>query len=182
MSPTIEPEPVLLFLEVPVVDATQSIGAAIVALTRMHRSALIETSTEARTKNKMYRLLHAVDLYRARSEKKSSLADIPKTETVRFGAADTENLALLYLESNLPVADALSNELSRRNLPLALVRLLPEGSTGILAMLSQTVFDDIKSGPADCYCTGPRKHPFPPPTVQSGDTCPFDGYSIYCKI
>jgi hypothetical protein len=176
MPPTAEPEPLPLLLDVPVLAPTQTVSAAILALTQMHRSALIVVGP-----NRPHQLLHAVDLYRARAEKTSSIGDITIVSSTKFGTPGLENLPTLDIQDNL-VPDAIYHEFKLRNLPLAVVRVLPESGTGMLAIASQTLFNEIKSGPADCYCVGPRKHLFPPPSVQSGDVCPFDGHPIYCKI
>jgi hypothetical protein len=169
-----EPEPLPLLLDVPLLDPTQTISTGIQALTRMRRSALIVADPD-----RPPRLLHAVDLYRARSEKTSSIGEMIAAS--KSGAVGFATLSTLKLNYNAAPGEVF-RELSARNVSLALVRELPETGAGMLVVVSQSLFDEITSGPADCYCTGPRKHRFPPPSVQTGDLCPFDGHPIYCKI
>src|SRR5258708_34800966 len=81
-----EPEPLPLLLDVPVLDPTQTVSTAIQALTRMRRSALIVAGPD-----RPPQLLHAVDLYRARSEKTSSIGEMIAAS--RLSALRLVNLA-----------------------------------------------------------------------------------------
>lgn len=168
-----EAEPLSLLLDVPVVNYKQTVGGAIQDLVRTRRSALIvEGPSES------LRLLHAVDLYRARAEKVPSVGEMSGSS--KFVGVNIPKLT--DPELNEIAGDEISGVLRGRNVPLALVRQLPESGAWTVLVMSQSLFNEIKSGPADCYCTGPRKHPFPPPSVQTGDVCPFDGHPIYCKV
>jgi hypothetical protein len=168
-----EPAPLALLLDVPLVEYKQTVNSAIQDLARTRRSALLVDGP-----NQSLRLFHAVDLYRARAEKIPSVGEMSGSEKF-VGVAIPE---LTDPERNEIGAEAIPLPLRQSNAPLALVRRLPESGSGTVLVVSQSLFNEIKSGPADCYCTGPRKHPFPPPSVQTGDVCPFDGHPIFCKV
>src|SRR5260370_28468862 len=105
-SMPLEPEPLPLLLDVPVLDPTQTVSTAIQALTRMRRSALIVAGPD-----RSPQLLHAVDLYRARSEKTSSIGEMIAAS--RLGALRLVNLAGVELTNNTPPGEVFV-ELSTR--------------------------------------------------------------------
>jgi hypothetical protein len=156
--------------------ADTTVTAAIAAMKQAARAAVC-----VHDRRKLW-IVKAADLMLAKRAGGDTLSDVKRRHSVlemTAPVASSRGLDLIRPQDTWSDYEQVLDQENARYMALLLApfsrlgaRATGPAAGGAVIVTRHEDWADELSTPGDYYCTGPRQHAFPPPTVRAGQDCP----------
>lgn len=169
-------------IDLPLIPMTATLRAAVSAMKTRSRAGVV--AREEHLDEERAWLFTAADVFRGLAGHKTALADLQRKRWVLVledHAASSEGLDVVAPQNTWSRYERF---LDRVGASYTLLRRpgIPRAADMVaIVTRHEGLAKELSGGPKDCYCLGTLAHSFPPPSVSSGDACPYCRATVHCE-